>query len=99
MTLFINSAKHNKKLPTPDLLCYLKQQNIQHYNCVIIIIIIITIISINAVSLCFSIVKTYRQWQDPPVVEIRDPIDYEHALRIMLENIRPLIVTGPSFLG
>lgn len=45
------------------------------------------------------IVKTYRQWQDPPVVEIRDPIDYEHALRIMLENIRPLIVTGPSFLG
>lgn len=32
--------------------------------------------------------QIYRQWKDPRVIEITDPIDYERALKIMVEYVR-----------
>lgn len=37
------------------------------------------------------IAEAYRQWKDPPVVEITEPIDYERTLRVMVEHVRRFV--------
>lgn len=45
------------------------------------------------------IVEVYRQWRDPAVIEISEPIDYETTLRTMVEHVKPYLTYNVAPYG